>query len=274
MMVATTSYKLVVFDLDGSALTPEKQLTPRFKSAVKRALSQGVQIALASGRSLSSVLELMRQLPLPEKQGFAIACNGALIWSESQGCCIGSELLEHADVLALSALGQQLGYAAYFLENNQLMTAFPVTRGCGGYQYSHLPVVKLADGWQNQPRTSPKMMFIESEENINRLASLVPDSIYHRYHFVRSEPNYYEVMKQGVHKGAACKKLAAYLNIVSDDIIAVGDELNDKEMLLFAGLAVAMGNAVAEIKLIADWTTDSNQQDGAAKVLEYFVIKQ
>nr|WP_255556777.1 Cof-type HAD-IIB family hydrolase [Sodalis sp. dw_96] len=265
---------MVIFDLDGTVLTPEKKLTPRFKNAVKRAVRLGVMIALASGRSLGSVLDVLRQLPLGDAPGYAIACNGAIIWSRQPGQLIASECLEHHDVLLLTELGRRLGFACYLLENNLLLTDFPITPDAGGHLFSRLPVVKLPDGWQGMPRRPPKMMFIEQKEIIDALPSLIPPDIAGQYHFVRSEPNYYEVMKKGVHKGSACRTLAAYLNIPEAAIIAVGDEQNDKEMLLFAGVGVAMGNAAQDIKLLADWVTDNNQNEGAAKVLEYFILKK
>ncbi|WP_413740265.1 Cof-type HAD-IIB family hydrolase [Sodalis sp. RH14] len=265
-------YRLVVFDLDGTALTPQKKLTPRFKDAVQRAAKLGVTIALASGRSLDSVRNVLRQLPLGDMPGYVIACNGAIIWSQQQRQCIAEECLEHRDVLILSQLGRRLGYACYMLENNQLLTDFPLTSDAGGHLFSQLPVMTLPDGWQNTPRRPPKMMFIEQKEKIDALPILIPADIAGCYHFVRSEPNYYEVMKKGVHKGSACRTLAARLDIPARHIIAVGDEQNDKEMLFFAGVGVAMGNAAPEIKSLADWVTDNNEHDGAAKVLEHFVI--
>lgn len=270
---AVGGYRLVVFDLDGTALTPEKNITPRFKRAVKRAVKLGVMIALASGRSLDSVLDILRQLPLGDTPGYAIAYNGAVIWSRRSGRCIASECLEHQDALLLSALGRRLDYACYVYENNQLLTDFPITTGAGAHRFSQLPVLVLPDGWQGRPCRPPKMMFIEHREKIDALPALIPPDIVERYHFVRSEPHYYEVMKKGVHKGSACRTLAAYLNIPAAYIIAVGDEQNDKEMLLFAGMGVAMGNATQEIKAFADWVTDTNENDGAAKVLEHFIIE-
>ncbi len=271
---AGNGYRLVIFDLDGTVLTPEKKLTPRFKQAVKHAARRGVMIALASGRSLDSVLDVLRQLPLGDTPGYAIACNGAIIWSQPAGRCIASECLGHLDVLLLTALGRRLGYACYLLDNNQLRTDFLTASGAGAHLFSRLPVEKLPDGWQSTPRRPPKMMFIERKEIIDMLPSLIPADIAGQYHFVRSEPNYYEVMKKGVHKGSACRTLAAYLNITAADIIAVGDEQNDKEMLLFCGVGVAMGNATPEIKSLADWITDNNEKDGAAKVLEHFIVNR
>ncbi|NDL62123.1 Cof-type HAD-IIB family hydrolase [Acerihabitans arboris] len=273
-IAAAVDYRLVIFDLDGTILTPEKKLTPRFKRAVKHAVRLGVVIALASGRSLDSVLDVLRQLPLGDTPGYAIACNGALVWSRRPGRYVAKECLEICDALALSELGRRLGYACYMLENNHLLTDFPIAPDAGGYLFSRLAVARLPDDWWVTPRRPPKMMFIEQKEKIDALPALIPPDIAGRYHFVRSEPNYYEVMKKGVHKGSACRTLAAYLGIPMAQVIAVGDEQNDKEMLLFAGVGVAMGNAAREIKSLADWVTDSNENEGAAKVLEHFIIKK
>ncbi|WP_170975314.1 Cof-type HAD-IIB family hydrolase [Martelella alba] len=266
--------RLLVFDLDGTVLTPEKTVTPRFKDAVRRAVSQDVVIALASGRSLLSVQGVMAQLPLGRGTGYAIACNGALLWRSRPEKLLVSDCLEHRDVLILNELGRQLGYACYLLEENRLLTGFPVTPGAGGYRFASLPVVGLPEGWQRAPRRPPKMMFIDTAERIDALPGLIPAHLAEAYHFVRSEPNYYEVMKKGVHKGSALRGLSRLLGIPAEGIIAVGDADNDREMLKFAGMGVAMGNASVAIKSLADWVTDSNENDGAAKVLEFLLDRQ
>ena len=89
---------------------------------------------------------------------------------------------------------------------------------------------------------------------------------------VSSEANYLEILPAGVSKGNALKYLAEYLRIPLREIIAVGDNLNDVEMLSEAGLGVAMGNAHPELKKVADHVTDSNDNDGVAKLIEHYLL--
>ncbi|HBH3034913.1 TPA: HAD-IIB family hydrolase, partial [Clostridioides difficile] len=86
-----------------------------------------------------------------------------------------------------------------------------------------------------------------------------------------SWPNNIEVMNEGVDKGNAVKILAEKMNIDREDIIAFGDNYNDIEMIKFAGLGVAMGNAEEFIKQEADYVTDTNQDSGVAKAIYKFL---
>ena len=86
-----------------------------------------------------------------------------------------------------------------------------------------------------------------------------------------SWPNNIEVMNEGVDKGNAVKILAEKMNIDREDIIAFGDNYNDIEMIKFAGLGVAMGNAEELIKQEADYVTDTNQDSGVAKAIYKFL---
>ena len=87
-----------------------------------------------------------------------------------------------------------------------------------------------------------------------------------------SEINYYytEITKDGVNKWNALKKLAEYLEIDTKEIVAIGDNINDKEMIENAGLGVAMGQSMPEIKRIADYVTNDNENEGVKNVLEIY----
>ena len=78
--------------------------------------------------------------------------------------------------------------------------------------------------------------------------------------------------KEGTDKGKALLKLGEMLGISREEIMACGDGMNDYEMLKTVGFAVAMKNACEEIKEIADYVTDSNDEDGVAKAIEKFAL--
>ena len=83
-----------------------------------------------------------------------------------------------------------------------------------------------------------------------------------------SAPFYIEVVPKGIDKGASIAKLAQLHGVDASQIIAFGDERNDLTMLEYVGHGVAMGNAIDEVKAIANEVTDTNDEDGIAKTLE------
>ena len=90
---------------------------------------------------------------------------------------------------------------------------------------------------------------------------------------MRSKPFFLEFMEEGISKGASLNSLIQQLGISREEVIAIGDSNNDLSMIEFAGLGVAMGNASEFIKAQADFVTDTNMNDGVAKVVEEFVLK-
>ena len=89
---------------------------------------------------------------------------------------------------------------------------------------------------------------------------------------MRSKPFFLEFTEVGVDKGTSLHHLIQKLGIQQSEVIAMGDSYNDVAMIEFAGLGVAMGNAPDDIKALANYVTDTNMNDGVAKVVEKFVF--
>ena len=81
-----------------------------------------------------------------------------------------------------------------------------------------------------------------------------------------------EIFVGGVSKRLGLQTLAAHLDVTQAETMAIGDHLNDVEMLAWAGVGVAMGNAVPEVKAVADWITASQAEDGVARAIERFIL--
>ncbi|MEG0857514.1 MAG: HAD-IIB family hydrolase, partial [Terrisporobacter sp.] len=94
------------------------------------------------------------------------------------------------------------------------------------------------------------------------------------YTIVRSTPFFLEFLNPQANKGAGIGLLAHELGIKQDEIICVGDAGNDKHMIEYAGLGVAMGNATEDIKDLADYITLSNDDDGVAHVINKFILNE
>lgn len=115
------------------------------------------------------------------------------------------------------------------------------------------------------------LMSKEPEKNVE-LSELLMDKFGDRTTQVRSTPWYYEIMPANISKGTSLVDIAKFYNIAHEDIIAFGDEMNDYSMIEMAGVGVAMGNAVDEIKEVADYVTLSNNDDGIADYIYKFIL--
>lgn len=119
-----------------------------------------------------------------------------------------------------------------------------------------------------------KFMMIDHPEILDECIKKIPKEYYEKYTIVRSTPSFLEFLNPDANKGSGISLLAGKLGIHKDDIICVGDAENDKHMIEYAGLGVAMGNANEEIKYLADYITLSNNEDGVAHVINKFILNE
>ena len=102
----------------------------------------------------------------------------------------------------------------------------------------------------------------------------IPQEYYEKYTIVRSTPFFLEILRPEENKGSGISLLAKEIGLKQEEIICVGDAGNDKHMIEYAGLGVAMGNATDEIKGMADYVTLSNDEDGVAHVINKFILEE
>jgi Cof subfamily protein (haloacid dehalogenase superfamily) len=117
-------------------------------------------------------------------------------------------------------------------------------------------------------------MFIDDEKTLDRVIKALPKDIYEKYTIMRSMPYFLEFLNKNANKGTGVKLLSEKLGIKQNEIICAGDADNDRHMLKYAGLGVAMGNASDNIKEIANFTTKTNEEDGIAYVIDKFIFNK
>src|SRR5690606_18935604 len=119
-----------------------------------------------------------------------------------------------------------------------------------------------------------KMLIIDEPEVLDHHAVILQELLGDQLHITKSKAHYLEFMHKEGTKGHALQALAQHIGATMDETIAIGDAWNDREMILAAGLGVAMGNAVPMLKEIADYVTLSNNDDGVCHVIEKFIFNE
>ena len=117
-------------------------------------------------------------------------------------------------------------------------------------------------------------MMVDKPERLDQAVSQIPDEIRSRYTIMKSAPYYLEILDKRVNKGEGVKVLAEKLGIARENVMTLGDQENDIAMLEYAGLGVAMGNAIESVKAISQFVTKSNREDGVAYAVEKFVLNR
>ena len=117
-----------------------------------------------------------------------------------------------------------------------------------------------------------KIMMIDEEEVLQKAIDNLPKEVYDKYTVVRSAPYFLEFLNKEVNKGVGVEMLAKHMGITLDQVITMGDAGNDLHMIECAGMGVAMGNAFEEIKEVANYITDTHENDGVAKAIKHLVL--
>lgn len=269
-------YKLIALDMDGTLLNSEKQITDRTKKALSEARAQGVKIVLATGRPLAGLKAPLEELDLIHENEYVLSFNGALIVDVKTGNIISKCILQGKDYKDLFKLSQELGvHCQAFSVRHGL-----VTNETSQYTEHEAHINKIDINIIN-PLTDitdeediVKVMFIDPPEILDSAIANLPDWVKERYNVFKSAPFFLEITNKGVDKGVGLLQLADYLNIKQSETMACGDQGNDYSMVKAAGLGVAMENGIDKVKAIADYVTDTNDNDGVAKAIEKFVLNK
>lgn len=258
------AWKMLALDLDGTLLNDGLSVDPRDKAALESARRGGVEVTLLTGRILPSVWPYLEELQITAP---VVLYNGAVIHDPRFGhqtilgklpARLASQLLglaHHRPVDAQLYLGSELLMAretpaqSEFLDKERL---------------SARQVGDLAAAVGDDPI---KLLFIGEPEVLDELEERWRRLVAGEARLVRSQPTYLECLAPNVSKGIALKVLAGSLKIPMEEVIAVGDQPNDVEMIREAGLGVAVANAHPECLAAADVVLERTNNEAAVEEL-------
>lgn len=282
-------YRLLIVDIDGTLLNSRLEITRRTYQAIKAAQRQGVMITLATGRSFHSALQYAEKLELAVPM---ICANGGLIRHQNGDVIeerllppqMTADLVEEmiaAGLLVQAYCRDSISYRSRLplwpwldivRDKSVLTNFFFAAREIKQSRMQNFPC--LADSIRTGS-VQPHKVFATTGKDpaLEAMACRCRErgfkvAFYPGY----NDRMYLEIMAPGTSKGVALRRLAAWLKVGLEQVVAVGDNLNDTEMIKAAGLGVAMGNGHDGLKKLADHTTLSNDQDGVAAVIRDFLL--
>lgn len=257
--------RLLATDVDGTLFDPSRRVSERNRSSLQRLSATGVVICLASGRLVPTLLPIVDEIGIP---GPLIACNGAFAQSEQR------EVLFHVQLSSI-ARDAVLDYAERYGVTTNVYQPHHVLASHDSEMLelyrSRTRAAPELHGWQAL-RTSEatKIIFIDHpERNLEHLEHFRPLAGSLDVHLTVSEPEYLEFLPGGVSKRTSLQAVARHLGLARDEVAAVGDYFNDLEMVEWAGLGGAMGNAPDELKAVADIVVPGNDEDGLAVFVDH-----
>ena len=268
--------RLLVVDLDGTVVGDSNQINPVVKQAIAAAQARGVQVAIATGRMYRSALRFHQDLGLTLP---LMTYQGALIKDPATGemhrnLTVPQDLaIQILDYLEQGDLQQQLSLHCYRDDRLYVRT---LTQGSIDYaRRSNIEAIPVGDLRSLVQQGEPTKILALSEDTdlIDHLwrslsQSYTPDQLY----FTKSVPTFLEATHPLANKGTAVHFLAEMLSLGAGNVMAIGDNFNDLEMIQYAGVGVAMGTAPDAVKAAATWVAPDVESDGVAAAIEQFIL--
>ena len=262
-------FRLVVADIDGTLLTRDREITPGVLAAVRAAQADGVRVCLATGRIWLSARQYFERLGADPP---AILYNGGLVYDFRAATVLRRTHLDYEHARAVLEILREVPEVQPHLYAGDRVFTGRVNELTDRYRRKDsVQVEEVGDLVAFLPRDPMKILIIGARPDLERAVSRIR-TIPMPINTVFSEETYLEILPVGSSKGVALEFVAAYLAIPLSDVVAVGDNLNDLEMLHAAGLGVAMGNAPDALKSAADAVTRTNDEEGVRDVIERFVL--
>ena len=265
--------KVLVLDIDGTLTNSQKVITGNTKIAIIEAMKRGHKVMLASGRPTPGMKKYALELELANYDGYLLSFNGGKIIHCKTGEIIFQKVLPSLVIKSL------YNYA--------------IEKGCGLVTYLGDDIILATEKDEyieieskiNEMECKKVTNFVDyvSDYNLNKMLMTAPpekaavfvEELQEKFKDVlsiyRSEPFFIEIMPKNVDKATSLDIMLTSLGITKDDVICCGDGFNDKSMIEYAGVGVAMENAQPAVKEVADYITKSNDEDGIVHVIDKFI---
>lgn len=263
--------RLLATDIDGTLLNSSHEITPRTRAAFAAAREAGLDVVPISGRQPYSIGVVVQGTAL---QGDVIGSNGAVSLD------LHSREVHFEELMSLESQREIADRMRELFPGLKVVSVQSAgDRHIAEHGYSGMAELQAIDSlWEVQrwfatrdevlAHPSLKLVLRDDNETPETLLAAARELAVEGVHPTASGAPFIEVGRAGISKGSALEHYCRLRGIERKDVVVFGDHINDVEMLRWAGLGVAMGNAVAEAKAAADHVTLSNDEDGLAVAVE------
>jgi hydroxymethylpyrimidine pyrophosphatase-like HAD family hydrolase len=276
------SIRLIALDLDGTLINSRWEISEQDRQALVTASERGVQIVVLTGRRPLSAAPYVAQIPCPVT---TITSNGALIRSPSGEVVYQDFLPRDVALKALDVVSEYRPYTVAIFHlpgrGQVVMQDNAILEGpLGWYVKTSLDHLLLVVNLEAAIDTDPVQLMIggplgriEPAEVLVRDSEVGPLVHLTWTKYPARDIALLDVMNRGCSKGRALRFWARESHLAPREIMAVGDNFNDLEMLEFAGLPVLMGNHCAGLARPGWALTASSDENGVARAIETYVLK-
>ena len=276
-------YRLIALDLDGTLLGPDGKVSEASKAAVRRALEAGFRVVFATGRNYYESRHVIDEIGHYDA---AVFVGGASVVDTRGGETLHRQLMDPALARDVCELLERYDLPPLVLQDRAtagvdfLFGRVPVPQVVIDWHHRHNAVVRHVDDWSAADfahtmrigTLGPSPLTASAEAALS--AAFAERLFHYRVMLGNTGAELLEIFDPSVNKWAGIEHVARRHGIPREQVVAVGDDLNDLHMIEHAGLGVAMGNARPQVKAIADRVIGTHADDGLAAFLDELVAGQ
>lgn len=257
--------KLVATDIDGTILIPEGEFTQGVKDCIAKLSDKGIKVVLVTGRMNAAAKRIACDLglntPVVSYQGGLVVNGDEILYERYLTKNQTERILEWSkkENIHINLYNEDILYSE--------KDCYEVQRYCNNLHTEF--TIKSFDGIDKLKINKLLAIDYNNPERISRLEKELP-KLFPDLYIVKSTPYFLEFSNKEASKSCAVRFLQDYWDLKQDEILTIGDQNNDIELLKAGGIKVAMGNATEELKAIADYITDSVFEDGFVTAIEKF----
>ncbi|SRR5258707_938318 len=272
--MSLSTLRLFAIDVDGTLLDGTHRLRPEIKESVNRLAASGCAVALATARGPQAVVDIVRQFDFaPSLICFSGGWIGELDSTSMRPVNVRLDRRLPADI-ARSIVSQAINQG---VEPNVFTPDSWRVRKLTDEIVEETRIVNLqplvSDELLDDEVEPSKIMLISRLDAADEALPPIERSIQPISTVTFSKRNYLEILPVGVNKAKAVAALSKFLSVDLSEVAAIGDGLNDLEMLSEAGFAIAMGNASGRVKAAADLVVGSNNEAGVAQAVNEILAR-
>jgi Cof subfamily protein (haloacid dehalogenase superfamily) len=268
-----SKFRLVALDLDDTLLRSDLSISFRTRNAIRRAMQEGVAIALASGRVPQALDSFSKILGLHKRDGYLICSNGTIITESRTGKVVYEATVPKDAALVAFDLADAEGFPMQLYDDDVMYISRRNEYTSYDQKLTGLRQVVVSNFRSMVEAGAHKLIVPGDPMILKPLEDILRTYLGSDVSLFTSKPYFLEILPPNIDKGSALAFIAEKLDVPQEEVFAIGDSMNDEAMLRWAGCGVAMANSDPRIKNIASLITEhSNDDDGVAEVIERYIL--
>ena len=264
-------YKLAVFDLDGTLLTSEHQVSSATYGALKDLKRNDIEVVISSGRPLPGVKKIQEQVGKELVRYLSSFNGGKIVDSCQNGRVLFQAALSDEEVREITEWMLEKDVDINTYDDQNVLALHQPKYPYMQYEADLVSLPIRVFDFRGRVLAN-KVMITGEPDYLDRLRCELPADWENRFNIVKSAPYFLDFNPLEANKGDSLRNLAEVLAIKQEEIMAFGDQENDLPMIEWAGMGVAMGNAVLSVKEAANYVTATNDEEGICQAVNHLVL--